>query len=107
MAYTMQQVIDRARFPLNDENKVRNPDDECLLYAIDGLLTIRDKRPDLFIGNWAVDLSALTLVSVFPLADTYAPAVQDYIIFRAELKDDEHVNSNRSSQSLNFFAGRI
>lgn len=109
MAFTLQQVIDKARDTLNDDAKDRYADAEALRYLTDFALTVRDKRPDLFIGNWSVDLSGLALGSSFSalFPDTFVPAAIDYIIFRAEFKEDEFVNNGRAEKSLEMFLGRI
>ena len=41
------------------------------------------------------------------LATVYSDAVSDYIIYRAESRDDEHVNSNRASQFLASFVSKV
>jgi hypothetical protein len=45
---TIQEVIDTARVTLNDAQKIRYPDAECLSYARDGLREACLARPDLF-----------------------------------------------------------
>lgn len=97
MAYTMQQLVDHARLPLNDADKVRYPDSELLTYANLALLRVRKKRPDLFLGQWAVLPSGLALTGYFPVGDEYLPVVADYITSRAEIKDDEHIGDGRSA----------
>jgi hypothetical protein len=37
----------------------------------------------------------------------YADAVADYIVYRAETRDDEHINSNRAAQFLASFTGKV
>ena len=67
MGFSMQDVIDRGRDPLNDRLKKRWDDPSLLRYAVDGLLTVRQIRPDLFIGQFDLDLTALGLDDDFPL----------------------------------------
>jgi hypothetical protein len=107
MAFTMQQVVDRGRDPLNDSDKDRYSDPDLLSFSIDALLTIKAKRPDLLIGNWSVDFTTLTLGSAFPLGDILAPAVAEYVTARAECRDDEHVVTQRATQFFQLFASRI
>lgn len=38
---------------------------------------------------------------------TYKDAVADYIVYRAESRDDEHVNSNRAAQFLTTFQMKV
>jgi hypothetical protein len=46
-----QNAIDGARKSLNDRNKVRYPDADCLVFAIDGVREVAFNRPDLFMVN--------------------------------------------------------
>lgn len=42
-----------------------------------------------------------------PLPDSYFPAVVDYIVGRAEMRDDEHANDNRAKQMMESFAALL
>lgn len=101
MAYTMQQVVDRARIPLNDADKARYSDTDLLGYANDAVLVLRAKRPDLFFGQFASLPGAKALGENLPLDDTLFPAVCDYVTARAETRDDESVLEQRA---VAFFA---
>ncbi len=41
------------------------------------------------------------------LPDTLSDAVADYIVYRAESRDDEYVNTNRATQFLNSFIAKV
>lgn len=41
------------------------------------------------------------------LPDNYAPALADYVVYRAEMKDDEHVNANRAAAHYTAFKTKI
>ena len=97
MAYTMQELLDFARLPLNDADAVRYPDSELLSYANSAILRVRKKRPDLFLGQWAVLPSGLAVTDYFPVSDEYFPVVAEYITARAEIKEDEHIGDGRSA----------
>ena len=107
MAYTMQQLVDRARLPLNDADKDRYTDANLLAYAVDGLTLACNKRPDLLIGNWSLTFNALVLGDTFPLSNRYFPIVQDYITARAELWDDEHTDSARYQALMSNFENKL
>jgi hypothetical protein len=108
MAVTMQNVVDRARDTLNDDDKVRWDDAEALRAAQEALDTVFMVRPDLFISQLATfDSSSLTLDGAFPIEARYRRAVEDYIIFRCELKDDEAVETGRSEATYKFFLDRL
>jgi hypothetical protein len=108
---TYRSAVDLARIPLNDAGKDRYPDDMLLTFANQAVLQVLKRRPDLFSGL----LSRLTewpdgerlLGDAFPLPAEYLQTVADYISFRAETMDDEHVNSGRASVFARFFEGEI
>ena len=45
MAFTYQSIVDLARMPLNDDDKVRYTDATLLIYANHGILQILKRRP--------------------------------------------------------------
>lgn len=96
MAYTMQQVIDLARAPLNDAGKVRYTDADLLLYANQAILRVRDRRPDLFLGRWLALPSNLVVGDNFPVRPELMSAVADYVTARAETRDDEFSETGRA-----------
>lgn len=189
---SFQDVIDLARVPLNDADKVRYPDPEMFDYALDGLREMCLIRPDLFAvtkpvtcaagaeqvlpnNGWFVidvlgivggkditesdyetmrawnpawrtatagpalswmrfpwdktkgpnnrfyvsppalagqqlnaiwaefDASAYEIGDGVPLPEQYAPALEAYLVARAEAKDDEHVSTARMSAFLQMF----
>ncbi len=105
MAFTFQQLIDRARIPLNDADKDRYPDSELLGYGIDAYLMLRRFRPDLFLGGWTLgSWSTYAVGTTFPNApDEYLPAIADYVTARAEFKDDESVVVERAKAFYQLF----
>lgn len=86
---TMQQLIDFARRAINDDDKVRCSDPELLDYAIAGLLMVRARRPDLFLGRWTLPIVSLGMPDAFPLDETLFAPVADYVVSRSQFKDDE------------------
>lgn len=112
MAVTMQDCVDRARTTLNDSDSDdtarRWPDAEALNAAQEALDAIYQLRPDLFIGKFtSFDSSALALEDTFPIDSRFRRQVEDYIIFRCELKDDEAVVSQRAESAYKFFVDRL
>lgn len=108
MAVTMQTVVDRARETLNDADKARWSDDEGLRAGQEALDAVFSLRPDLFISKLTTfDSAALTLDSDFPIETRYRRQVEDYIIFRCELMDDEAVLTQRSEAAYKFFIDRL
>lgn len=105
MAFTFQNLADRARVPLNDSAKDRYTDAELLIYGVDAYLLLKRWRPDLFLSNWTLtDWTTLALGSAFPVAgDEYMPVIADYISARAEFKDDENVLAERAQAFYELF----
>lgn len=109
MSFTMQEVVDKGRFPLNDDAKARFTDADLLAFANDAILLLRNRRPDLFYGQF-LTLSAtekLALSANFPLSAEYVPVVSDYITARAETKNDESVLTERAALFMKLLAGQI
>jgi hypothetical protein len=101
---TCQNIIDRARVPLNDADKTRYPDAEMLSYLCDGIAEAYAKRPDLRFGNFKTPAVTLFgLADTFPLSAQHEIALQNYLVYRAENKDDENVNANREVKSYQMF----
>lgn len=102
--YTMQQVIDRARIPLNDADKDRYPDEDLLVYGNEALAILRRRRADLFLGNLAGGMPALNLGDLLPFDDAYLPAVADYVTARAETRDSEEELISRATVFFGLFS---
>ena len=109
MSYTIQQVVDIGRVPLNDAAKTRVTDATMLIYGKQAIHLLLSKRPDLFFGRFLAlpDISALVLASAFPVDDIIAPAVADYMTARAESANDESIVEERASMFFQLFKGQI
>lgn len=108
MAVTMQNVADGARLDLNDADKARYPDADLNSFANDGLRIMYQMRPDLFIGNFNYDFSVdLSIGAMLPISPIYKPVLQDYVVFRAMKRDDEHVNDGHAAAGLSWFKERM
>ena len=109
MAYTMQQVVDGGREPLNDSDKVRYSDTTLLKFARNALHLLLSKRPDLFYGQFTAlpAIATLALADPFPLDDGIAPAVSDYVTARAECSNDESVVEQRASLFFQLFREQV
>lgn len=106
MAYTIQQLIDEARIPLNDADKDRYSDPLLLSYVNDALLLCKKNRPDLFLGRFSTVTVPVTLASNFPVSEMYYPLFKDYVTGRAETIDDEHTENSRAVAFIqNFMMG--
>lgn len=110
MSFTVQQLVDRARVPLNDADKDRWTDAQLLVYAQDAYLMIIRNRPDVLLGNFSSPTvwSTLALGTTFPyVEDMYMPIIADYITARAEFIDDENAINQRAAQFMAMFGGGL
>lgn len=103
MAYTMQQVVDRARVPLNDDDKARYTDADLLAEANASINLLKLKRPDLFFGQFLALPGDKELTDSFPLDDTMFAPVAAYVTGMAETKNDDSVLEQRAELFLNIF----
>lgn len=104
---TFQNVVDRARVPLNDADKVRYPDADLIQGANKAMGLLRMRRPDLFFGTYATPLAAYTLADTFPLEEQFRPAVEDYITAWAEMRDDEAAIEARAKVFFKMFGEQL
>jgi hypothetical protein len=100
----MQQVIDRARIPLNDSAKDRYSDTDLLGYANEALQRLRSVRADLFIGSLGTAFVNRTIGQTFPVDDVYAAAVADYVTARSESRDSEEELMQRATVFFSLFS---
>ena len=109
--YKMQDVVDRGRLPLNDAKDATGSDanarysDVVLLgYANDAVLLLRQRRPDLFFGQFEALPGPKALGDFVPIADEYFTALADYVTARAETGNDESVLEQRAALFFKLFA---
>lgn len=104
MTFTYQSVVDLARIPLNDADKARYSDATLLSFANQGMTQIAKRRPDLFIGQYTnLPTGEKLLTDIFPLPAGYVQTLADYATARAEMTDDEYVNSGRAALFAQLF----
>jgi len=104
---TMQDVIDAARVPLNDDSKVAWTDVELLGFANKAIHLLKARRPDLFFGSYTALPGNLAVGATFPLEDQHMPAVQDYVTARAQFKDTEEAVKGAATAFYQLFDASI
>ncbi|OGT02160.1 MAG: hypothetical protein A2143_00760 [Gallionellales bacterium RBG_16_57_15] len=107
MSYIVQNVLDKARIPLNDADKARASDTTLLSFFNDAVLLLRNKRPDIFMGQFLSLPENLAVGEVFPLPSEFVPPVADYITARVESGNDEAVLTERATMFFNLFKGGL
>jgi hypothetical protein len=101
---TCHDVITQARYTLNDPEtdssgtaiEPRNSNTELMVYLNAGLAEARVLRPDLFFASLGTAFVPLAIGDDFPIPIQHEATLSAYLIFRAESKDDESVNSGRA-----------
>lgn len=96
MARTVAEVLTSAGRTLSDVSSVRYTEPERLGFVLDALNAIKNRRPDLFLGNYSTPIAALVPADPLPIDDQFFRPVVDYVIARCETKDEEHVVSGRA-----------
>lgn len=108
MAFTFQSVADIARIPLNDADKTRYADDTLLSLANQAIVTLANRRPDLFIGQFdSLPNGEAALADVFPVAPAYLSVVANYVTALAEMVDDESANSGRAAAFMSLLNAEV
>lgn len=100
---TFTNLTDSARVLLNDVDKVRYSDAQLLEYANEALAETRRIRPDLFVGSYTTALATYTGGQTVPLTSEYHQYLKDFVIARAEFRDDEFTMDGRAATFLQKF----
>ena len=100
---TFQQLVDSASVILSDPTNTRYTEAQLLEYANEAVAEVRKIRPDLFFGSYTTALSTYSLASTVPIPVEYHAYLKDFIVHRAELRDDEYSVDGRSASMMNRF----
>ena len=97
MARTVQQLVNRVREVLQDDQGVRYLDAQILAHTVDALQVARSVRPDLYVGQYATPLpDTLAIADPLPLPDQLFAAAAYYVCGACEMRDDEFAVDNRA-----------
>jgi hypothetical protein len=100
---TFQNIADSARIDLQDAAKTRYTDSQLLSYAIDGVQEMFRYRPDFQVGKYTDAAATYTLSSAIPVPSQYVMLLTHYVVFRAEMRDDEYAQDGRALAFLGRF----
>lgn len=111
MPRTIGQCIAEARAILQDTTTPYRYEDADLYALFNSAMSeMRRLRPDLFLST-LLDTPALYTVAsantAFPVSETYWIAVVNYLIGRAELRDDQFNSDARASALLSAFKAQL
>jgi hypothetical protein len=107
MARTVAQVLTAARGLLQDERTpYRYADSALATYLSEAVGEARRLRPDLFLRTFRAPVPFYTAADSavqVPLPDMYFSQVVNYVVGRAELRDDQATNDSRAMELLRAF----
>jgi hypothetical protein len=107
---TISDAITEARVFLQDTaTPYRYSDDQLLAYLNNSFASIRNIRPDIFVGSFTSDPPSYSTVdsTAYPLADQYFPATVYYITSEAEARNDQATANGRAAYFKGLFAAEM
>lgn len=104
---TFQTVIDDARVTLNDTDGVRYTTAQLMQFCNDGIQEVYRIRPDFLLGNYtAADVTYIETDTI-PIPLKFQNLLNYYVVFRAELRDDEYSAEGRASAMRSLFKSEL
>lgn len=97
---TFQNIIDAARVDLQDVAGTRYTDAQLMGYANDGIQEMYRYRPDFLLGNYTAAVTTYVAANNLPIPDQYRMLLTNYLVFRAEVRDDEYAVDGRAAAFL-------
>jgi hypothetical protein len=104
---TFQEVIDSARVVLQDSDKLRYTDAQLMEYANDGVQEGFRIRPDFKLGSYTTAPSTYVVGSTVPFPYVYQMLLKHYVVYRAEIRDDEYSQDGRAAALLGIFKAEM
>lgn len=110
--FTYGQIIAEVRTVVQDQAQpYRYQDTELYTALFEGLADARTLRPDLFLASGLdatpVFLTPALTASQFPIGWQFVPAFIDYVIGRAESRDDTYTDDSRAATFTARFVMRM
>ena len=105
---TVQDYIDHARVLLQDTvTTYRYPDADFIMEINAGILEMRAKRPDMFIGLFD-DIPSYTLVTDEVFVDPqYRMSLLYYVVGMIQLRDEEPTSDSRAGSFIAKFNNQL
>ena len=106
MSFNGQDVRDDARKIVEDDGSVW--DDEAVLTQINhGLQSLRNMRPDLFVGRYSGSIALANISDDVPLEDQYRPALADFLVARLSLTQDDEGSATTAAAFMKLSTGQM
>jgi hypothetical protein len=112
MARTLGELVEHARGILQDATGApRYSDDDLCRYATEALVEMRRMRPDIFLvyglETPIAPLTTANFADSLPVADAFFTALVNFVVGRAELREDEYTNDGRAAGLLGGFTNSL
>jgi hypothetical protein len=109
MARTHREVLEQARVLLQDNRSpYRYSDLQLLANLKEALGELWRLRPDAFYGQLAIDYIPPTgWDEDLPVEAVFFTPIVNFVVARAEMRDDEFVNDNRAGILYAAFQGAV
>jgi len=110
--FTYGQILTQVRTIVQDQATPYRYQDAELYFALtEAMADARALRPDLFLAM-GLDTTPFLVTSAlanaqFPIAWQYVPAFIDYVIGRAESRDDTYTDDSRAATFMGRFVQRL
>lgn len=111
MSRTVSDALTQTRVILQDTDvPYRYETTELYRYLNDSLAEMRRIRPDIFIGRFITELPKFSTGDEnkkYPLSDMFFPATVNYMVYMAEMREDQSVANGRAASFLQIFAAQM
>lgn len=104
---TFQSVIDDARVTLNDEDGIRYTTPQLMSFCNDGIQEIFRIRPDFRLGNYKAADVTYVATDTIPIPLKFQNLLNFYVVFRAEMRDDEYSAEGRAAAMRQLFKSEL
>lgn len=104
---TFQSVIDDARVTLNDEDGIRYTTAQLMSFCNDGIQEIFRIRPDFRLGQYKSADTVYVSTDQLPIPLKFQSLLNYYVVFRAEMRDDEYSGEGRAAAMRQIFKSEL
>ena len=108
---SIRSMVADARVLLQDTRSPFRYREDTLIWNLNaGLMQARRLRPDLFIGRFGkedFEYNTTRQDEPFPLPAWYSEAFVEYMVARAELREDEFATDGRAVALMNRFSSKL
>jgi hypothetical protein len=104
---TFQTVIDDARVTLNDVDGIRYTDPQLMQFCNDGIQEVFRIRPDFMLGNYTAADVIYVATDTIPIPLKFQNLLNFYLVFRAEMRDDEYSAEGRAGALRQLFKSEL